>query len=161
MPKHLAYDVHKPHGTQRAYQFISHLMAYFKLQQVGGGRWMRIAPSITEAYFVKLFRGTEKKNPQTHKKITRSQHMLKNTLLLCLWVELIPSQLKLTQLEAVHLKGHFSFSLFYFDSSGQTIQYTSAVFFFSFKLLGLNNFQPLIKKNLLMETNGHICPLLI
>lgn len=31
MPKHLAYDVHKPHRTQRAYQFISHLMAYFKL----------------------------------------------------------------------------------------------------------------------------------
>lgn len=54
---------------------------------------MRIQPSITEAYFVKLFRGAEKKkkNPQTHKKITRSQHMLKNTLLLCLWVELIPS----------------------------------------------------------------------
>ena len=31
MPKHLAYDVHKPHRTQSAYQFISHLMAYFKL----------------------------------------------------------------------------------------------------------------------------------
>lgn len=53
---------------------------------------MRIQPSITEACFVKLFRGTEeKKKPQTHKKITRSQHMLKNTLLLCLWVKLIPS----------------------------------------------------------------------
>ena len=56
---------------------------------------MRIPPSITEAYFFKLFRGhreiKKKKNPQTHKKITRSQHMLKNTLLLRLWVELMPS----------------------------------------------------------------------
>lgn len=51
---------------------------------------MRIQPSITGAYFVKLFRNVEK-TLQTHKKITRPQHMLKNTLLLYLWVNLIPS----------------------------------------------------------------------
>lgn len=58
---------------------------------------MRIQPSITGAYFFKLFRNVEKTH-QTHKKITRPQHMLKNTLLLYLWVNLIPSQIKLTQL---------------------------------------------------------------
>lgn len=51
---------------------------------------MRIPPSITEAYFVKLFRGTEK-NPQTHKKITESQHMLKTHIITSLWVLLMPS----------------------------------------------------------------------
>lgn len=37
---------------------------------------MRIQPSITGAYFFKLFRNVEKTH-QTHKKITRPQHMLK------------------------------------------------------------------------------------
>lgn len=41
---------------------------------------MRIKPSITE-YSVKLFRGTaKKKKSQSHKKITRSQHMLKHII---------------------------------------------------------------------------------
>lgn len=39
---------------------------------------MRIKPSITE-YSVKLFRATAKKS-QSHKKITRSQHMLKHII---------------------------------------------------------------------------------
>lgn len=50
---------------------------------------MRIEPSITE-YSVKLFRGTEKKS-QSHKKITRSQHMLKHIITTLIWVKLIPS----------------------------------------------------------------------
>lgn len=51
---------------------------------------MRIEPSITE-YSVKLFRGTEKKKSQSHKKITRSQHMLKHIITTLIWVKLIPS----------------------------------------------------------------------
>lgn len=67
---------------------------------------MRIQPSITEAYFVKLFRGA-RKNPQTHKKITRSQHMLKKHIITMLMgqvnAQFVKAHLVRTK-EAVHLK---------------------------------------------------------